>query len=68
VDFVCFKTQLIIEVDGGHHALQKEKDLKRTAWLKQEGFQVIRFWNNDVLENIEGVLDSIRDTLNNLSL
>jgi very-short-patch-repair endonuclease len=65
---VCFKTQLIIEVHGGHHAFQKEKDLKRTAWLKQEGFQVIRFWNNDVLENIEGVLDSIRDTLNNLSL
>jgi len=58
-DFVCFKKGLIIEVDGGQHAQNKEHDEKRTQWLQGEGFKVIRLWNNDVLENLDGVLRSI---------
>ena len=63
-DFVCFKKRLIVEVDGGQHVFKNNHDEKRTQWLKSEGFRVIRFWNNDVLENSEGVLASILEALN----
>jgi very-short-patch-repair endonuclease len=56
VDFLCVKSRLIIEIDGGQHAEDTESDEERTVWLASRGFRVIRFWNNDVLENIEGVL------------
>ncbi len=58
VDFVCFSKMLVIEVDGGQHA-ENEKDKQRDAWLRGEGFKVLRFWNNEVLQNIEGVLETI---------
>ena len=48
VDFVCFEKRLIIEVDGGQHAQQVEDDNARTEWLQSQGFQVLRFWNNQV--------------------
>jgi very-short-patch-repair endonuclease len=60
VDFVCFERQIVIEVDGGGHAFEKAKDNERDTWLQGEGFQVLRFWNNDVLQNIDGVLEVIR--------
>ena len=53
-DFVCFDIKLIVEIDGGHHSFQS--DAPRTAFLEAQGFSVIRFWNHDVLGNIEGVL------------
>ncbi len=59
VDFVCFSEKLIIELDGGQHAIQKNKDKERDNWLCKEGFTVLRFWNNEVIENLEGVLDVI---------
>ncbi|MGE3258232.1 MAG: endonuclease domain-containing protein [Geobacter sp.] len=59
-DFVCYEKRLIIEADGGQHAVEKEKDLERTAWLASQGFAVLRFWNNDVLKNIDGVLEELR--------
>ncbi len=59
-DFVCFETKVIVEVDGGQHATA-EKDVERDAWLRSQGFKVLRFWNHDVLLNIEGVLGVIRD-------
>ena len=59
-DFVCRREALIIEVDGGQHALQVDKDEARTDFLMYEGFRVIRFWNGDVLKNLEGVLTTIR--------
>lgn len=62
VDFICFKKKLIIELDGGQHVDQQEYDLKRTEVLEKDGFRVLRFWNNDVMENIEGVLESIYNT------
>jgi very-short-patch-repair endonuclease len=51
--------RLILEIDGGQHDLEREKDEKRTNWLESEGYRVLRFWNNEVLTNIEGVLKTI---------
>ena len=65
VDFVCLEVSLIIEVDGGQHAEQGAKDEARTRFLEKEGFRVIRFWNNDVLANTEGVLEAILHDLQN---
>jgi very-short-patch-repair endonuclease len=58
VDFVCFEKSLVIEVDGSQHA-DNEKDHARTRWLENQGFRVVPFWNNDVLKNTAGVLDTI---------
>jgi very-short-patch-repair endonuclease len=51
VDFFCPEAKLIVEVDGGQHNVEEEKDEKRTSWLEERGYRVIRFWNNDVLSN-----------------
>ncbi len=59
-DFVCYERTLIIEADGGQHALEREKDDERTAWLNSQGFTVLRFWNHEILPNLEGVLEVIR--------
>ena len=58
-DFVCLKYLLIIEVDGGQHLEQLRYDDIRTCYLESLGFRVIRFWNNEVLGNIAGVLDAL---------
>jgi len=62
-DFVCFRERLIVEVDGGSHVDAQAYDEARTAWLESEGFRVLRFWNNDVLGNQEGVLERILEAL-----
>ena len=59
VDFCCADARLIIELDGGQHATQIESDAKRTEVLSAMGYLVLRFWNNDVLKNIDGVLETI---------
>ena len=59
VDFVCFETRLVVEVDGGQHAEQQRRDAQRTVWLEAQGFRVLRFWNNEVLGNMEGVKEVI---------
>jgi len=64
VDFVCFDRKLIIEIDGGQHAIEKEKDQQRELWLQSEGFAILRFWNTEIFENIDGVLASIMEKLN----
>jgi very-short-patch-repair endonuclease len=58
VDFVSFQRRLVVEVDGGQHA-DSEADLPRTRWLEDQGFRILRFWNNEVLSNSGGVLDTI---------
>ncbi len=65
VDFVSLERKLIIEIDGGQHNERKvrEKDQEREEWLKEKGYQTLRFWNNDVLTNIEGVLERIKENL-----
>ena len=60
VDFLSFQAKLIVEVDGGQHAEAAHYDASRTRYLEAQGYRVLRFWNNDVLENIDGVL-SVED-------
>ncbi|HEV2098219.1 MAG TPA: DUF559 domain-containing protein [Stellaceae bacterium] len=62
-DFACPARKVVIEIDGSQHALQEEQDIVRTAELARRGYRVIRFWNNEVMENIAGVLDAIRREL-----
>ncbi len=66
-DFACHRNRLVIEVDGGHHGkgAQSKRDVRRDAHLKSNGYRVLRFWNNDVRENIEGVLSVILDAIEN---
>ena len=58
VDFASLQKNLIIEVDGGQHA-DSESDERRTRWLEDQGFRILRFWNNEVLSNTSGVLEAI---------
>jgi adenine-specific DNA-methyltransferase len=63
VDFFCPSARLIVELDGGQHAAEADYDANRTRWLEQRGYRVLRFWNNDVLANPEGVVESMRNFL-----
>ena len=63
VDFVCTDAMLVVELDGGQHADQQEYDGRRTTHLEAKGYRVLRFWNNDVLMNIESVLEVIMGSL-----
>lgn len=63
VDFVCLEHRLVLELDGGHHAMQMEADAERTAHLQGLGFRVLRFWNNDVLLEMDGVATQVLSTL-----
>ena len=63
VDFCSHGARLIIEVDGGQHAEAQEFDAARTLFLEREGYRVLRFWNNDILSNMRGVLDRIASEL-----
>jgi very-short-patch-repair endonuclease len=55
-DFQCFEKKIIVELDGGQHASNTVYDMGRTLFFESQGFRVIRFWDNDVLKNIDGVL------------
>ncbi len=59
LDFVCFDAKLVIEVDGGQHDERTAYDARRSAHLEKSGFRVLRFWNNEVLGNLDGVLTVI---------
>lgn len=59
VDFVCFEARCIVEADGGQHREQAKYDARRDAWLTSQGFTVLRFWNNEILANTDGVLETI---------
>ncbi|MYD50686.1 MAG: endonuclease domain-containing protein [Dehalococcoidia bacterium] len=59
VDFVCFENRLVIEVDGGQHLERADYDAERTAWLESAGFRVVRFWNNQVLQEKDAVREAI---------
>lgn len=62
VDFISFEKRLVIELDGGQHAQhkEKEKDIQRDRFMVENGFKVLRFWNNEVLSTIDSVLEVIR--------
>jgi very-short-patch-repair endonuclease len=63
VDFFCADAHLIIELDGGQHAVRTDADARRTQVLEAKGYLVLRFWNNDVMRNIDGVVEVIAMTL-----
>jgi len=62
-DFLCKEAMLIVEVDGGQHAAQVEYDQARDEYLRACGYEVVRFWNNEVLTNLEGALETLNSTL-----
>ena len=62
-DFACWDARLVVEVDGGQHAALQEQDASRTRAIESAGFVVLRFWNNEVMTNIEGVLTTILDAI-----
>jgi very-short-patch-repair endonuclease len=61
-DFACTRYLVVVEADGGQHANSKN-DVKRTAWLESRGWRVLRFWNNDILKNTQGVIGAILSEL-----
>ena len=74
VDFISFEKRIIVEVDGGQHNTPppypspvegkgKTRDREREAWLKERGYRVLRFWNNELLANMDGVLEKIVENL-----
>jgi very-short-patch-repair endonuclease len=58
VDFVCHERRLVVELDGGQHA-ESQHDIRRDRWLESKGYRVLRFWNSDVFQNRDGVLETI---------
>lgn len=60
VDFVSFEKRIIMEIDGGQHSLETDKDAERQNYLVKNGFKVLEFWNSEVLQNVDGVLEVIR--------
>jgi very-short-patch-repair endonuclease len=62
-DFACVELKLIVEADGGQHADQMTYDEKRTEWLESRGWRVLRFWNNDILTNTEGVSETLLEAI-----
>jgi very-short-patch-repair endonuclease len=63
VDFVCLEKRLIVELDGGQHLDNEQYDRERTAWLTAHGFKVLRFWNNEVLQQTASVIEVIMHVL-----
>jgi len=64
VDFVCLEKKLVVEVDGGHHSKQKASDDRRDSWLRSEGLTILRFWDHEVLTQLDDVKQVIWDELN----
>lgn len=64
VDFICVEKKLIIELDGSQHA-DNPKDIVRDNWLKNEGYVIIRFWNNEIIQNLDGVLQVVQTHIQN---
>jgi very-short-patch-repair endonuclease len=59
VDFVCFDRKVIVELDGDQHAVSVEDDKKRSEWLQSQGYRVLRFWNHEVVEYADMLIESI---------
>ncbi|MEM9616929.1 MAG: endonuclease domain-containing protein [Pseudomonadota bacterium] len=62
-DFICLERKLIVELDGDQHAFDATRDKKRDDWLQSRGYFVLRFWNNEVYDNLPGVLEKLLEHL-----
>jgi very-short-patch-repair endonuclease len=67
VDFVCHKARLIVEIDGGQHDRSSPREAERSGFLKNEGYRILRFWNDEVLANLDGVHETIADELGRIT-
>ena len=67
IDIACRSLKIAVELDGGHHGEQVEADQARTAYFEAQGWTVLRFWNNDVLNNLDGVYRTITDAVRQAS-
>ena len=67
-DFACLSRKLVIEIDGDHHAFQVEADTRRTATMEREGWRILRFWANEVVQNPEGIWSAIEIALSDSSV
>ncbi len=63
VDFVCLEMRLVVELDGGQHSEHADEDSRRDEWLREQGFEVLRFWNNEVTHELDGVKTRILEKL-----
>jgi very-short-patch-repair endonuclease len=63
VDFANHTLKIVVEIDGGQHATQVASDAQRTRFLESQGYRVLRFWNNEVMENIDGILEVIQSSV-----
>ena len=68
VDCACLEEKLVIELDGGQHAESIEYDKERDSWLRSQGFMVLRFWNNELMDEMDSVLERIRLVLSHETL
>ena len=66
-DFVCHEARLIVEIDGGQHARSSPREAERTGFLQNQGYRVLRFWNNEVLANLDGVHATIAGELSRIT-
>src|ERR1700730_12194367 len=66
-DFVCHEARLIVEIDGGQHDRSSPREAERNGFLENEGYRILRFWNNEILENLDGVHETIADELGRIS-
>ncbi len=62
-DFVCHEARLIVEIDGGQHDHSSPQEAARSGFLQDEGYRVLRFWNNEVLANLDGIHQTVADAL-----
>ena len=66
-DFVCHEARLIVEIDGGQHDRSSPREAERTGFLQNQGYRILRFWNNEVLANLDGVHQTIADELGRIT-
>jgi very-short-patch-repair endonuclease len=66
-DFVCHEAKLIVEIDGGQHDRSSPSEAERSGFLQNEGYRLLRFWNNEVLANLDGVHERIADALGSIT-
>ena len=66
-DFVCHEARLIVEIDGGQHDLSAPREAERSGFLQHEGYRILRFWNNEVLGNLDGVHETIAEELRRIT-